>query len=69
MGEPQNALVSFDEALALTPDDAQLWVLKGKLLVDLGRDREAISALRTALRLQPNHPEIGSILARLGGSR
>jgi tetratricopeptide (TPR) repeat protein len=54
-GRYEEALKTFDKAVQLKPDDAELWRNLGNVLVDLGRRDEAILALQHALRINPRH--------------
>jgi tetratricopeptide (TPR) repeat protein len=54
-GRHEEALKTFDKAVQLKPDDAELWRNLGHVLVDLSRPAEAILALQHALRLNPRH--------------
>lgn len=44
-----DALMSLDYAIALSPDDGELYALKGYILVKATRYKEAVKALHTAL--------------------
>jgi Flp pilus assembly protein TadD len=54
-GEPSSALRQADNALLLTPRDAQLRFVRGVLLVELKRDDEALDAFQ---RLNEDFPEL-----------
>nr|VFJ60049.1 MAG: Tetratricopeptide (TPR) repeat [Candidatus Kentron sp. DK] len=53
-GRYQEALASFDKALALQPDDADAWSNRGAALNELGHHREALASCDKALALQPD---------------
>ncbi|MBA4190347.1 MAG: hypothetical protein C0467_20360 [Planctomycetaceae bacterium] len=69
-GKPAEAIVCYQQALALQPDFALTHVNLGIALVELGRSNEAVVAYRDALRLEPEnavvHNNLGVILKRLG---
>ena len=69
-GEDEEALRSYDRALALKPDVAQWLNDRGNVLRNLGRFAEAEASLRRALQLTPNsagaHFDLGNILYSLG---
>jgi tetratricopeptide (TPR) repeat protein len=50
----ENALISWDKALAIQPDDHQALYNKGNALSALGRKQEAIAAYDQALAIQPD---------------
>jgi tetratricopeptide (TPR) repeat protein len=64
------AIVSFDRAIALTPDYAYAHLMKGVSLLSLDRSEEAIACYDRAITLKPDCPEAhynkGYILAKLG---
>jgi TolB-like protein/DNA-binding winged helix-turn-helix (wHTH) protein len=51
------ALAHLDTAIRLNPSYAEAYALKGDIQINLGRPKESVPLLRTALRLQPeaNH--------------
>ncbi len=51
-------LAGFERILEKTPEDALVWLEKGRLLIARGQLAEAREALEQAHRLQPNHSEI-----------
>jgi tetratricopeptide (TPR) repeat protein len=59
------ALASFDQAIALKPDDADAYTNKGNLLVELGRMGEAEVLLNKALEVDPDNPGALSSLVSL----
>ncbi len=64
---PDAALVSCDSAIAAGPDIAAGWALRGSLLKDLGRQREAAAALRRAIELGADTALNRYLLASLEG--
>ena len=50
---PQEALASYDKAIALNPDYAEAHDNRGMLLFELGRMNEAADAIEHAIRLAP----------------
>jgi tetratricopeptide (TPR) repeat protein len=52
------ALASYEEALKVEPDLAEAYVNKGIVLVNLGRDAEAVAAISRALELNTARPEL-----------
>ena len=56
---------AYDRALALTPDDPQLWVDIGRLRYTGGEHLKAIEAAQRALELGPDHPRALELRAQL----
>lgn len=56
-GREPDAVREYEEALRLTPEDAELHVRLGALLAQLGRTGEAIAHLEAAMRIRPNSDE------------
>ncbi len=54
-GRREEALATFDKAVQLKPDNADLWRNLGNALADMGRSAEAILSLQHALKLDPRH--------------
>ena len=54
-GRREEALATFDKAVQLAPDNADLWRNLGNTLADVGRGAEAILSLQHALKLNPEH--------------
>ena len=52
-GQYDNALNSFEEAIALNQNDPDLWNLKGIALRSLGRYNEAIECFNKSLEIDP----------------
>ena len=68
-GSLQAALEAMDQAIALNPDEATLHLEKANMLLELGHEepdtrsahtnaREALASLVTAMRLNPNDPDL-----------
>lgn len=65
LGQPDAALESCRQALADGPEIAGGWALRGSLLKDLGRQREAAQALHRAIELGADTPMNRYLLASL----
>jgi len=52
------ALAEFRQAIALDPGDPWSYVLIGWVLTIKGQGAEAVSHIRTGMRLEPNYPEM-----------
>ncbi len=69
-GDLAGALQRVDAALATAPDNAQLRFLRGVVLMDLGRDVQALDVFRQLSQAYPELPEplnnIGLLQARGG---
>lgn len=59
---PQRALYEADALLAAAPDDPYFLELKGQILLESGRPKDAVAPLREAVRLT-NQPLISVLLA------
>ncbi|MGV3577812.1 M48 family metalloprotease [Brevundimonas sp.] len=55
-GQTERALTATDGLIAEDVDNPYLWELKGQILFEEGRPREAIDAHREAVRLKPDAP-------------
>ena len=53
-GWNEAALGSYDRALSIMPDFAEVWIERGRVLNEMGRGQDAISSLQTATRLEPD---------------
>ncbi|HEY9617681.1 MAG TPA: tetratricopeptide repeat protein [Microcoleaceae cyanobacterium] len=51
----QDALMCFNQAIALEPSQAESWYGRGEALANLGFYSEALSCCHTALEFEPNH--------------
>jgi Flp pilus assembly protein TadD len=69
-GDLPAALARADQAVAAQPRDAQLQFLRGVVLMDLGRDAEALEAFTRLTQEHPDLPDpynnIGLLQARAG---
>jgi tetratricopeptide (TPR) repeat protein len=69
-GRREEALATFDKAVQLKPNDADLWRNLGNVLSDMGRPADAILSFQHALKLNPRHWDAaykaGLILHQLG---
>jgi tetratricopeptide (TPR) repeat protein len=69
-GRHEEALKTFDKAVQLKPDDAELWSNLGTVLMDIDRPDDAILTFKHVLELDPQHVDaayrIGFLLHRLG---
>ena len=59
----EEALASYDKALALTPDRPKTWVGRAAVLIGLGRFEEAAADCNKALALAPDYAEAWHNLA------
>jgi predicted TPR repeat methyltransferase len=64
-GRADEALASYDAAIAIRPGYAQGYHNRGKVLADLQRTSEAISSYQQALTLQPDEESAHQALAAL----
>jgi len=55
LGEHENAVVSFDKALAIESDNDMVWILRGSLLDDLGRFSDSLDSYDKALLIKPDY--------------
>lgn len=69
-GDPLGALQRTEQSLVRQPANAQLRFLQGVLLMDLGRDAQALAVFRDLNQLYPELPDplnnIGLLQARAG---
>ena len=56
-GRPNDALADFDQALALNPRVARLWLNKGTVLAGLGQNDSAYVCFERALEIKPDYAE------------
>jgi len=70
LGEPLEAIKSFDKAIAVDPDFADAHGNRANILVDAGMPEEALKSFARALALNPNSPSDlvnrGALLQDLG---
>src|SRR3954462_10866607 len=52
---PEDALQSFDRALKIDPNNADIWADKGQLLTELGRHKHALPCNQKAISINPQH--------------
>ncbi len=72
VGDRDGALDSCDKVIALDPNKADAYFIRGSILVADHRDKEAAEALKTYLELAPNAPhadEVKEMLKRIGSSQ
>ena len=66
----EEAIKSYDRALSLRPDNAEVLYARGNALVALERPHDALEAYQRAIRAKPDHAEAlcnrGAVLAGLG---
>lgn len=60
--DPQSAQRELDALIKAQPTNAFFWELKGQALLETGRPKEAIAALRKAVALAPDAPLIRTML-------
>jgi predicted Zn-dependent protease len=58
---PEKALAEVDSLLAEAPQDPYFLELRGQILLESGRPRDALESLREAARLAPDQPLIASM--------
>ncbi|MBD1878113.1 tetratricopeptide repeat protein [Coleofasciculus sp. FACHB-T130] len=70
IGRYEEAISSFDKALAIKDDFPEAWCNRGAALLNLGRDQEAIASCDKALAIKDDIPEAwfnrGGALTKLG---
>jgi predicted Zn-dependent protease len=59
---PDRAAAEVDSLLRDYPDDAYFLELKGQILLESGKPKEALESLRKSVKLAPNQPLIASTL-------
>lgn len=59
---PDKATAETDALLAAAPNDPYYNELKGQILLESGKVKEAVAPLRLAVRMAPNQPLIASLL-------
>jgi tetratricopeptide (TPR) repeat protein len=64
-GRTDEAMVHYQKALQLRPDDVEAHVSFGYILIQKGKLDEALAQLQTALELKPNHAEAHNDLGKL----
>lgn len=58
------ALKAIDRLIKMRPNDPYYWELKGQILYQSGRGRQAVTPYRRAVKLAPNEPLIAAGLGR-----
>lgn len=61
---PEEAFASFRQAAALMPEDAELLVNYGNLLLTMGRNQDALPILEKVVALRPDHSTCWSRMAQ-----
>jgi predicted Zn-dependent protease len=64
LGDPEQAMTSFDEALRLDPQHRKSLLNSARVLLDTGRPREALERIERALALEPLSGEGLRLLGR-----
>jgi predicted CXXCH cytochrome family protein len=62
-GNADSALVALDKAIAVQPDYAFPWVMKGVLAARQGRFADAVEMWKKARSLEPSYPNIDQLIA------
>jgi tetratricopeptide (TPR) repeat protein len=60
-------VASFDQSLALAPNDAWAWYHRGLALAYAGETEQAIASVQRALQIDPNLADAQVLLAELQG--
>ena len=63
-GDPEQALISFDEALRIDPQHRKSLLNSARVLLDTGRPREALDRIERAMGLEPLSAEGLRLLGR-----
>ena len=63
-GDPEQALISFDEALRIDPQHRKSLLNSARVLLDTGRPREALDRIERAMALEPLSAEGLRLLGR-----
>ncbi len=50
-GQYEKAIVAYDNALRIDPEDADVWFNKGETLKKMGKSTEAMRCIETAINL------------------
>jgi tetratricopeptide (TPR) repeat protein len=56
-GDDETAILTYDKAVAIKPDDYKLWYSKGLALKNLNRYKEAVASFEQAVKIQPDNPD------------
>jgi len=65
MGRADEALVNFNTALSLNPDNTETLNNKGACLKSLGRHEDAVVCLRKCIEIRPDYAEAPYNLANI----
>ena len=70
LGKKKDAILAFNQAIAINPNDAYAFISKGNALSALGKNEEAIDAFNQAIAIDPNDAYVfsnkGRVLSALG---
>ncbi|MGQ4646505.1 tetratricopeptide repeat protein [Lyngbya aestuarii] len=56
LGHYSEALASYNQAIAISPDNHKAWMLRGGALTHLDRYEDALSSFERALEIKPHDP-------------
>ncbi|SFM34463.1 Putative Zn-dependent protease, contains TPR repeats [Pleomorphomonas diazotrophica] len=62
--DPKSALTRMDALIKRSPNNPYFWELKGQILLETGKPREAVAPLRKAVALAPNAGPIRVLLGQ-----
>jgi tetratricopeptide (TPR) repeat protein len=62
-GQPDSAIEAYDHALAIDPTRVEISLRLAQLLLDLGRNEDALRTTRAAAALSPDRPELHVLMA------
>lgn len=62
--DPKSALARMDALIKRSPNNPYFWELKGQILLETGKPREAVAPLRKAVALAPNAGPIRVLLGQ-----
>ena len=60
-GRPGEALKAFEKAIAIAPENAELWKNFGAVLIDLNHPDHALLGLQQALKLRPRYVDAANL--------
>ncbi len=60
-GRPGEALKAFEKAIAIAPENAELWKNFGAVLIDLNHPDQALLGLQQALKLRPRYVDAANL--------
>ena len=60
-GRPGEALKAFEKAIAIAPENAELWKNFGAVLIDLNHPDQALLGLQQALQLRPRFVDAANL--------